>query len=76
MWGAKYPPAPTPPLRPPPSAQVVSPSDCFSNATVSTRLRTPDSTRWAATMAVEPPTLPAVWTRRIGLPAAPSASAR
>jgi len=30
----------------------------------------------AATHAVEPPTEPAVWTRMIGLPTAPSASAR
>jgi len=30
----------------------------------------------AATIAVVPPTLPAVWTRSIGLPAPPSASAR
>src|SRR5690242_16804005 len=32
--------------------------------------------RCAATTAVDPPTLPAVCTRMIGLPAAPSASAR
>ena len=42
----------------------------------STRSCTPDSIRCAATIAVEPPTLPAVCTRMIGLPAAPSASAR
>src|SRR2546423_11655777 len=58
------------------SAHIASLSDCFSNATVSTRRWTPAITRWAATIAVEPPTLPAVWTRSIGLPAAPRASAR
>ena len=76
MCGAKYPPAPTLPLRPPPSPHVVSPSDCFSNPIVSTRSRTPDDTRCDATTAVDPPTLPAVCTRMIGLPAQPSASAR
>ena len=44
------------------------PRDCFSKATVSTRSSTPLSTRWVATTAVEPPTLPAVCTRIIGLP--------
>ncbi len=34
MCGAKYPPAPTPPLRPLENAKFVSPSLCFSNATV------------------------------------------
>ena len=51
-------------------------SDCFSNATVRTRLNRPAATWWLATTAVDPPTEPAVCTRRIGLPAAPSASAR
>ncbi len=36
----------------------------------------PDWMRSDATIAVEPPTLPAVCTRNIGLPTAPSASAR
>ncbi len=36
----------------------------------------PDAIRWAATRAVEPPTDPAVWTRSMGLPTAPSAGAR
>ena len=51
-------------------------SDCFSNATASTRRCTPAWTRLAATMPVAPPTEPAVCTRSSGLPAAPSASAR
>ncbi len=51
-------------------------SDCFSNETVSTRLCTPAITSFAATIAVDPPTEPAVWTRSSGLPTAPSASAR
>ena len=55
---------------------MASESDCFSKATVSTRWCTPEVTRWAATSAVEPPTEPAVWTRSIGLPTAPSAGAR
>ena len=55
---------------------MASDSDCFSKATVSTRWWTPAWTRLVATMAVEPPTEPAVWTRSIGLPTAPSASAR
>ena len=57
-------------------AQVALDSDCFSKPRVRTR-------RWirpwmsdAATSAVEPPTEPAVWTRRIGLPTHPRASAR
>ena len=51
-------------------------SDCFSYATVSTRSWMPAATSFAATIAVEPPTEPAVCTRIIGLPTAPSASAR
>ena len=58
------------------SAHIASDSDCFSKATVSTRRWSPASTRLVATMPVEPPTEPAVCTRSIGLPAAPSASAR
>src|SRR3954454_8179152 len=58
------------------SAHIAFDSDCFSKATVSTRSCTPACTREAATMAVEPPTEPAVCTRSSGLPAAPSASAR
>ena len=58
------------------SAHMASLSDCFSNATVSTRRWIPACTRLAATRAVEPPTEPAVCTRSIGLPTAPSASAR
>ena len=57
-------------------AHMASDSDCFSKATVSTRWWMPDVIRWAATRAVEPPTEPAVWTRNMGLPTAPSASAR
>lgn len=52
---------------------MASLSDCFSKATVSTRSWTPARTRLAATMAVEPPTLPAVWTRNMGFPTAPRA---
>ena len=48
----------------------------FSKATVSTFSWVPDATRWAATMAVDPPTEPAVWTRIIGFPTAPRAGAR
>ena len=55
---------------------MASDSDCFSKATVSTRSWMPEATRLLATMAVEPPTEPAVWTRSSGLPTAPSASAR
>ena len=55
---------------------MASESLCFSKATVSTRSCTPDATRWDATMAVDPPTDPAVWTRNIGLPTAPRAGAR
>ena len=43
---------------------------------VRTRSCTPDSMWLAATMAVDPPTDPAVCTRNSGLPTAPSASAR
>ena len=80
MMGAKYPPAPATTgswkgMRIV-SAHMVSLSDCFSKATVRTRRWTPAMTREAATIAVEPPTLPAVWTRSIGLSTAPRASAR
>lgn len=51
-------------------------SDCFSKARVSTVEWTRAATRLAATSVVEPPTDPAVWTRNMGLPTAPSASAR
>ncbi len=57
------------------SAHIALDSDCFSYATVSTFLCTPAWTSDAATIAVEPPTEPAVCTRSSGLPAAPSASA-
>jgi hypothetical protein len=42
------------------SAHMASDSDCFSKATVSTRSWMPLETSWLATMAVEPPTEPAV----------------
>jgi hypothetical protein len=58
------------------SAHIALDSDCFSKATVSTRRWTPACTSDDATIAVEPPTEPAVCTRSSGLPAAPSASAR
>src|ERR1700710_259093 len=58
------------------SAHIALDSDCFSNVTPSTLLWTPACTRLAATIAVEPPTEPAVCTRSSGLPTAPSASAR
>ena len=58
------------------SAHMALDSDCFSNATASTRRCTPAWTRLAATMPVAPPTEPAVCTRSSGLPVAPSASAR
>ncbi|MEZ5134315.1 MAG: hypothetical protein R2699_04475 [Acidimicrobiales bacterium] len=58
------------------SAHIASDSDCFSKATVSTFLWIPAAMRSCATMAVDPPTDPAVWTRNIGLPTAPRASAR
>lgn len=51
-------------------------SDCFSKARVRTVRWTRAATRLAATRAVDPPTDPAVWTRSIGLPTAPRASAR
>ncbi len=80
MCGAKYPPAPTTSEalngRCVDSAHVALDSDCFSNATTSTRSCTPPWMSEAPTSPVEPPTLPAVWTRVTGLPAAPSASAR
>ena len=57
------------------SAHIALPSLCFSNPIVSTRSWMPAITCWAATIAVEPPTLPAVWTRNTGLPDAASASA-
>ena len=57
-------------------AQVALDSDCFSKPRVSTRRWTRDWTSEAATNAVEPPTDPAVWTRSIGLPTHPRASAR
>ena len=80
MSGAKKPPAPATSGaangigtdRP----HVALLSDCFSYATVSTRSWTPAATSLAATIAVDPPTDPAVCTRIIGLPTAPSASAR
>ena len=50
---------------------MASESLCFSKATVSTRSWMPDATRCDATIAVEPPTEPAVCTRNIGLPTAP-----
>ncbi len=58
------------------SAHIALDSDCFSKAMVSTRLWTPACTSEEATIAVEPPTDPAVCTRISGLPAAPSESAR
>src|SRR5437763_378805 len=80
MCGAKYPPAPATSagwkgMRID-SAHMALLSDCFSKATVSTRLCTPALTRPAAPRAVEPPPLPAVCTRILGLPVAPRASAR
>ncbi len=58
------------------SAHIALDSDCFSHATASTRSWTPAWTRLEATIAVAPPTDPAVCTRISGLPTAPSASAR
>src|SRR5215472_9861609 len=58
------------------SAHMAFDSDCFSNATASTRRCTPAWTRLVATIPVVPPTEPAVCTRSSGLPTAPSASAR
>src|SRR5689334_22410932 len=57
------------------NAHMAFDSDCFSQAMVSTRLYLPDCTRLAATIAVEPPTDPAVCTRINGLLVAPVASA-
>ena len=80
MCGAKYPPAPasTGMLNGGviDSAHMALDSDCFSNATASTRRCSPAWIRLAATFPVAPPTEPAVCTRSSGLPAAPSASAR
>src|SRR5215470_6965703 len=80
MCGAKYPPAPasTGMLNGGAidSAHMAFDSDCFSNATASTRRCTPAWTRLVATIPVVPPTEPAVCTRSSGLPTAPSASAR
>jgi hypothetical protein len=80
MWGAKKPPAPATSFwlkgMGSDRAHMASDSDCFSKATVRTRSWRPELTRVLATMAVEPPTDPAVWTRRMGLPTAPRASAR
>ncbi len=56
------------------NAHMAFDSDCFSHATASTRRCTPAWTRLAATLAVDPPTDPAVWTRSMGLPVAPIAS--
>src|SRR4029079_8506335 len=78
--GAKYPPAPATngawngigTDRP----HVALLSDCFSYATVSTRSWMPAATSFAATIDVEPPPEPAVCTRIIGFPTAPSASER
>ena len=58
------------------SAHIASDTDCCCQPMVRTRSCTPDSTCDAATIAVEPPTEPAVCTRNSGLPTAPSASAR
>ncbi len=57
------------------NAHMALDSDCFSHAIVSTRLYLPDCTRLVATIAVDPPTEPAVWTRINGLLVAPIASA-
>ena len=76
MNGAKEPPAPSEAPLPLPRANWALPSDCFSNATASTVLCLPVWTCEAATTPVVPPTEPAVCTRNIGLPTAPSASDR
>ncbi len=76
MNGAKAPPAPSEAPFPLPRANWALPSDCFSNATASTVRCLPAWTWEAATMAVVPPTEPAVCTRNIGLPTAPRASER
>ncbi len=79
MCGAKYPPAPAPTGLVKgtgiDNAHMAFDSDCFSQATASTRRYLPDCTRLAATTAVDPPTDPAVCTRISGLPVAPMASA-
>ena len=49
------------------SAHIALPSDCFSQATVSTRSKRPEATCDTAASAVEAPTDPAVWMRIIGL---------
>ena len=58
------------------SAHIALLSDCFSQDRVRTRSWIPAWIRLMATTAVEPPTLPAVWTRSRGFPVAPTASAR
>src|SRR5271165_3289348 len=72
MCGAKYPPAPatTGMLNGGAidSAHMALDSDCFSNATASTRRCRPACTRLAATMPVAPPTEPAVCTRSSAFP--------
>ena len=69
MNGANAPPAPSDAPLPLPSANCALPSDCFSNATASTRSVLAGLDRCdAATMPVVPPTEPAVCTRNIGLP--------
>ncbi len=50
------------------SAHIALPSLCFSNPIVRTRSWMPAITCWAATIVVEPPTLPAVCTRNTGFP--------
>src|SRR5215469_1616749 len=80
MCGEKYPPAPATTAMlnggAIDSAHMAFDSDCFSNATASTRRWMPACTRLAVTIPVAPPTDPAVCTRSSGLPTAPSASAR
>ncbi|SKX88675.1 Uncharacterised protein [Mycobacteroides abscessus subsp. abscessus] len=77
--GAKNPPAPAPTGlvngTGSDNAHMAFDSDCFSHAIASTRLWTPANTNEAATLAVEPPTEPAVCTRISRLPTAPRASA-
>ena len=80
MMGEKYPPAPA--LMDTENgwgserAQVALDSDCFSKPSVNTRRWMRPWIREVATNAVDPPTEPAVWTRRMGLPTQPRASAR
>ncbi len=80
MNGAKYPPAPATSCcwkgMGNERAHIASEIDCCCQPMVSTRSCTPDSMWLAATIAVEPPTEPAVCTRNSGLPTAPRASAR